>query len=177
VLVIAAHGSPDPRFAPVVEAIAAGVRRLRPGLDVRVGYLDHGPPSLPDVATPGSVVVPLLLSSGYHVRIDIPAQVPDAMVTAPVAGDVRLLDVARSLAERTGTLVEAAFLSAASPPLDAVLRERPAAAVASYLIAPGAFHDATVATGARLVSAPIGAHEVVPRIVLDRYDAGPDRGP
>lgn len=70
--------------------MAAGVRRLAPDLDVRVGYLEHGPPHVTDVATPGAVAVPLLLSSGYHVRADLPEQAPSAVVTPAVGPDPRL---------------------------------------------------------------------------------------
>jgi len=34
------------------------------------------------------------------------------------------------------------------------------------------FHDAVVAAGAAVTSAPIGAHPAVADIVLKRYDAG-----
>ena len=83
-LVLAAHGSRDPRFAAVVGAIATQVRERRAGLDVRIGYLDHGPPYLTDVETSGGVVVPLLLTRGYHALVDIPRQTPGAQVAAAV---------------------------------------------------------------------------------------------
>jgi sirohydrochlorin ferrochelatase len=110
-LLLVAHGSTDPRFARVVEDIAAAVRRRRPGLDVRIGYLDHGPPYVGDVLSPGAVVVPLLLSAGYHVRVDIPAQAPGALVTPAVGPDPRL---AGALAER---LAEAGYHGQAPAPV------------------------------------------------------------
>lgn len=91
-LVIAAHGSADPRFAAVVGSIAVQVRRARPDLDVRIGYLEHGPPHLSEVVEAGAVVVPLLLASGYHVRVDLPAQAPAAVVTPAVGPDPLLAD-------------------------------------------------------------------------------------
>jgi sirohydrochlorin ferrochelatase len=100
-LVIAAHGSRDPGFAEVVENLADQVRRARPDIDVRVGYLDHGPP-LADVATPGAVVVPLLLSSGYHVTVDIPAQSAGCRIAAAVGPDDRLLPVLASRLREAG---------------------------------------------------------------------------
>ena len=201
-LVIAAHGSADARFADVVESLAARVRRLRPGIDVRIGYLDHGPPSIADVTDETSVVVPLLLASGYHVRIDVPAQAPSAVVTSAVGPDPRLaqaladrlteagydgrspvalaaagssdaraLDdvraMAAQLADLLGVAVSTAFVSAGSPQLSEV---RPRV-VASYLLAPGAFHDAVTVVGADVVSEPIGDHPAVADIVLSRYDA------
>jgi sirohydrochlorin ferrochelatase len=92
-LVLAAHGSTNPAFAAVVEDLADQVRRSRPDLDVRIGYLDHGPPHLADAATPGAVVVPLLLSSGYHVAVDIPATAVGARVSPAAGPDPRLVAV------------------------------------------------------------------------------------
>ena len=91
-LLLVAHGSRDRRFAEVVDAVAAKVRTLDPSLDVRVAYLEHGPPSVADVAEPGAVAVPLLLSAGYHVRVDLPAQAPGLLVADAVGPDPRLAD-------------------------------------------------------------------------------------
>jgi len=201
-LVIAAHGSADRRFAEVVESIAAQTRELRPALDVRVGYLDHGPPFIADVADARCVVVPLLLARGYHVRSDIPEQAPSSTIAEAVgpdpllaralvdrlkeagydgaepvvlaaagsSDDEALADVramADHLADRLHVAVTAAFVSAGSP----LLSEVSPRVVASYLLAPGAFHDAVGTAGAQVVSAPIAAHPVVARLVLARYDA------
>nr|WP_205692981.1 CbiX/SirB N-terminal domain-containing protein [Cellulomonas sp. IC4_254] len=43
--------------------------------------------------------------------------------------------------------------------------------VASYLLAPGHFHGALAAAGADVVTAPLGPHPDLARVVLDRYDA------
>jgi sirohydrochlorin ferrochelatase len=50
-----------------------------------------------DVAEPGAVAVPLLLSAGYHVRVDLPGQAPSVVVTDAVGPDERL---AAALADR-----------------------------------------------------------------------------
>jgi sirohydrochlorin ferrochelatase len=92
-LVIAAHGSADPAFASVVADLAGQIRRARPDLDVRIGYLEHGPPRLVDVIEPGAVVVPLLLSSGYHAAVDIPTQAGGAVIAAAVGPDRSLVPV------------------------------------------------------------------------------------
>jgi sirohydrochlorin ferrochelatase len=199
-LVLVGHGSADPQFAETAQAVAARVRSLRPGLEVAVGYLEHGPP-LESALAPGCVVVPLLLSSGFHVRVDLPAQAPGATVsravgpdarltaalvdrlreagydgTAPVvlaaagSADERSLDDVRTaaamLAEALGSPVEAAFVSAGSPRL----ADLSPVAVASYLLAPGAFQDAVQGCGAQVVGAPIGDHPAVADVVLARYD-------
>jgi sirohydrochlorin ferrochelatase len=56
------------------------VRALRPGLDVRAAFLDLSAPRLPDVLSAvawdghrEAVVVPLLLGSAYHAKVDVPA--------------------------------------------------------------------------------------------------------
>ncbi len=96
-LVLAAHGSADPGFHAVITTLASTVASARPGLDVRIGYLEHGPPDLADVADPGTVVVPALLTNGYHAHIDIPSRAPGATIAAAIGPDPRL---ARVLANR-----------------------------------------------------------------------------
>ncbi|QFZ16824.1 sirohydrochlorin chelatase [Saccharothrix syringae] len=91
-LVLVAHGTRDPAGAAVVEEIAALVRARLGGVDVRVAYADVRQPDVTSVlsAVEGpAVVVPAFLAAGYHVRVDIPAQVaasghPDATITAPI---------------------------------------------------------------------------------------------
>lgn len=77
-IVLAAHGTRDPRGARVVEELAERVRARTP-VPVRVAYADV---RQPDVATVldsvrgyQAVVVPAFLAAGYHVRTDIPAQI------------------------------------------------------------------------------------------------------
>ena len=49
-MVLTAHGSADPQSAANAQAVAARVRRMRPGLDVRVAFCEINQPSLIDVA-------------------------------------------------------------------------------------------------------------------------------
>jgi sirohydrochlorin ferrochelatase len=80
-LVLTAHGSEDPRSAAVAHALAGRIRRLRPWLDVRTAFLDHSEPNLADVLARvaadrvPAAVVPMLLASAYHARVDIPAAI------------------------------------------------------------------------------------------------------
>lgn len=175
------------------------MRSARPGLDVAVGLLDHGPPYVEDAR--GAIAVPLLLSAGYHVRVDLPAQAPSATVTAPVGPD-SLLSVAL-----TDRLVEAGYDGAAPVTLVAAgsadersradvetqasllaaqagaevtvayvaagaprLADVRPAVVASYLLAPGTFYDAIRASGAEVIGAPLGDHPALAEVVLKRYD-------
>lgn len=101
-LVLTAHGSADPRSSANAHAIAGHVRRLLPDTEVRVAFCEQNEPNLADVLTAveaGSVVVPLLLASAYHARIDIPALIAQTgadVVQADVLGnDPRLLQVMR----------------------------------------------------------------------------------
>ncbi|MHA6631300.1 sirohydrochlorin chelatase [Pseudonocardia sichuanensis] len=89
-LVAVAHGSRDPRSAATVAALVGEVRRQRPGLDVRLSFLDLSAPRLPDVldgvAADGharAVVVPLLLGHAFHARVDVPGAVATAAARLP----------------------------------------------------------------------------------------------
>jgi sirohydrochlorin ferrochelatase len=87
-LVLAAHGSADPRSATVTHAVAGRIRRLRPWLDVRPAFLEQNTPNLRDVLADvpdGSVVVPFLLADAYHARNDIPAMIDDSGVAVEQA--------------------------------------------------------------------------------------------
>jgi sirohydrochlorin ferrochelatase len=101
-LVLAAHGSVDPRSAANARAVAGWLSHLRRGLDVHVAFCEFNSPRLVDVLTSGTgaggpaswtsgwgnphgpnagivtrdaVVTPLLLADAYHARIDIPRQI------------------------------------------------------------------------------------------------------
>jgi len=104
-LVLAAHGSADPRSAANARAVAGRMRRMRPGLDVRVAFCELNEPRLVDALTPDAVVTPFLLADAYHARIDIPRQIAACGVTvrqADVLGeDERLVWV---LGERLAEL-------------------------------------------------------------------------
>ncbi len=90
-LLAVAHGSRDPRAATTIRALADQVERLAPVLDVQLGFVQHSQPSLAgalDAAGPDVVIVPLLLSTGYHLRTDIEgaATAVDTAITATGSG-------------------------------------------------------------------------------------------
>ncbi|NUR51042.1 MAG: sirohydrochlorin chelatase [Hamadaea sp.] len=90
-LLLVAHGSRDPRANATTRALARVVAAARPGLDVRVSFLELAQPSPATVLTAldeRAVVVPLLLTNAYHGRIDLPAQVAgfDVAVAPPLGG-------------------------------------------------------------------------------------------
>ncbi len=102
-LVLTAHGSRDPRSAANTHAIAGHLRRVAPEYAVRVAFCEHNTPSLPDVLgertaeSADTVVVPLLLASAYHARVDIPAMIAqsgaDVRVAPTLGEDSRLVQV------------------------------------------------------------------------------------
>jgi sirohydrochlorin ferrochelatase len=95
-LLAVAHGSRNPAATDVIRKLAKQIGRLAPVLDVHVAFLGHAEPSLPaelDAAGSGAVIVPLLLSSGYHLTTDIAdaASLAGARVAAPLGPDQLLL--------------------------------------------------------------------------------------
>ncbi len=72
-VVLAAHGSRDPRAAVTIRQIAGAVGGT-------AAFLDFETPSLGTAlrSASRSIVVPLLLTPAYHARIDIPAVVDHA---------------------------------------------------------------------------------------------------
>lgn len=74
-LVTVAHGTRHPDGPPVVDALVRAVARRLGGVEVVGSYVELSEPSFASVmaaAEGPSVVVPLLLSTGYHVKHDIP---------------------------------------------------------------------------------------------------------
>jgi sirohydrochlorin ferrochelatase len=209
-LVAVAHGSSYPAAAQTITALARQVTRLAPVIDIRVAFVQHAEPSLPQAlaeAGQDAVVVPLLLSTGYHLTTDIAgiakrvagplgpdqllvtalmtrlaeARVPSGIGVVLAAtgssdpeGSDQIAAQAGLLAAELEAPVVPAFASAGEPSVeDAVarLREetRGPVAIASYLLAPGLFHDRLAKSGADWVTAPLGDHPAVAALVIDRY--------
>ncbi|WP_198679220.1 sirohydrochlorin chelatase [Thermomonospora amylolytica] len=105
----------------------------------------------------------------------VDAVVLGAAGSSDPAGLADVRAAARLLTRRLGRPVAHGFVAAGGPALPDVvagLRARGArrVAVASYLLAPGFFHDRITGAGADVVSAPLGAHDAVARLVLRRFD-------
>ncbi|MFC0673369.1 uroporphyrinogen-III C-methyltransferase [Brachybacterium hainanense] len=118
VLIGCAHGTRSRAGRDVVRALLMRVRALRPDLPVREAYVDVQLPAVGDAVrelaaplsevrtrepeAPTAVVVPLLLSTGFHVAEDIGGAVAgrSAVATEPLGPDPRLAQVmAQRLAE------------------------------------------------------------------------------
>jgi sirohydrochlorin ferrochelatase len=104
VLVACAHGTRNPTGRRLIAELALAARRLRPGLVTTAAFVDVQPPTVVDVvaelasAGRAAVVVPLLLSGGYHVHVDIAGAVANSEATVaarPLGPDPRLAEVLR----------------------------------------------------------------------------------
>ncbi|MCQ9164925.1 sirohydrochlorin chelatase [Arthrobacter sp. STN4] len=217
VMIACAHGTNNADGRARINRLRADIADLRPGLAVLEAYVDVQEPALPEViaglpAGMRAVVVPLLLTVGFHVQVDIAhavARRPGSLAAAPLGPDPRLaklLDerlgalpahwgivlaaagssrpeaagqievLAADLAVRRPETVLAAYGASAKPTVpDAVaqLRAQGAAgvAVASYLLAPGYFHDQLGTAGADRVSEPLLPSPLVAQLALEHFDA------
>jgi sirohydrochlorin ferrochelatase len=143
-LVAVAHGTRSPAGQAQIRDLVARVARRRPTLDIRLSYVDVQQPRLGDLMTGAidgpAVVVPLLLTTGYHVRVDIASAVSgtDAVAAPPLGFDKRLVEI---LAERVAAAgpADAVVLAAAGSSdarsradVEAVARALPVAARVGY---------------------------------------------
>lgn len=217
VMIACAHGTDNAEGQAHINALRAEIAALRPGLQVLEAYVDVQEPALPDVvaglpAGVAAVVVPLLLTVGFHVQVDIAeaaASRPNTLAASPLGPDPRLaklLDerlgglppgwsivlaaagssrpeaaeqievLAADLAVRRPERVVAAYGASALPSVpDAVAALRsggaPGVAVASYLLAPGYFHDQLSLAGADAVTEPLLPSSLLAELALEHFDA------
>jgi sirohydrochlorin ferrochelatase len=96
-LLAVAHGTASPEGSATTAQLLEAVRAARPDIAVDLCFLDVVQPRLADVLDDRpTVVVPLLLSTGYHVQTDIPAAVaeyPAVTVARHLGPDPLLADV------------------------------------------------------------------------------------
>jgi sirohydrochlorin ferrochelatase len=77
-LLVVAHGTASALGSSTTAALVEAIAAARRSVPVSLCFLDVATPRLPEalMALPGpAVLVPLLLSTGYHVQTDIPAAV------------------------------------------------------------------------------------------------------
>jgi sirohydrochlorin ferrochelatase len=175
VLVGTSHGTDDPAGQAAVRALLDGVRAARPELDVREAFVDVQQPEVDEVLAGAvrdagsAVVVPLLLSTGYHVRHDI----AQAVAAVNASGEGRA-----DGASAGGTAVAADPLGP-HPLLVDILADRYAAAEAAH--GPFGPDDAVVlaAAGSSVAAAATAVEEVTSalaqrlgRPVTPSYGAG-----
>jgi sirohydrochlorin ferrochelatase len=127
-LVLAAHGTRDPAGIAEIDAMAAAVGARLPGVAIEVGYVDVLEPTLVAVLSGVSadglvIVVPLFLTAGYHVRVDVPAAVAasphhDVRVTPALGPDPALVGVAAARLQAAGVRPHDAVVLAAAGSAD-----------------------------------------------------------
>lgn len=104
-LLVAAHGTRSATGSATTSALVAAVGAARPSVPASLCFLDVASPSLADALNADHgpvVVVPLLLSTGYHVQTDIPAVVAgrrDVAVARHLGPDPLVVD---ALVDRLG---------------------------------------------------------------------------
>jgi sirohydrochlorin ferrochelatase len=105
-LLAVAHGTRDAAGVDALSQIVDAVRASAPSLEVRAAFIELVEPDVPAAlagipADRRAVLVPLLLSSGYHDRVDLPAAIagtrPGTAHAAVLGPDPRL---AIALADR-----------------------------------------------------------------------------
>ena len=111
-LLVVAHGTASTAGAATTAALVAAIAAARPEVDVELCFLDVVAPRLPDTLAgldgAPAILVPLLLSTGYHVQTDIPAAVaeyPHVRVARHLGPDPLLIDV---LVDRLATAASGA---------------------------------------------------------------------
>lgn len=119
VLVACSHGTDNEQGRAIIRDLVAAVRDLLPDVEVLETYVDVQYPQVDEVVGSvapdrGVVIVPLLLSGGFHVHVDIAAAV-QARVGPTVA--------ARALGpdERLATILVERLVEAGARPEDSVV--------------------------------------------------------
>jgi sirohydrochlorin ferrochelatase len=145
VLLAVAHGSRDAQAQQTVRSIAGRVAGLAPGTEVRTAFVQNAEPSLAGALTAAGprqvVIVPLLLSAGYHLSQDIgeaaaQAGVPVAAPLGPGPGLVpALADRLRAAGTPPGTPAVLAAAGSTDPRAAGDARNQ-AALLAAHVQAP-----------------------------------------
>ncbi|WP_245679113.1 sirohydrochlorin chelatase [Actinomadura hibisca] len=136
----------------------------------------------PDAVTARPLGPHALLAAAMSDRVadrldvrDADAVVLGAAGSSDPAGLADVRAAARLLSRRLRRPVPWGLVAADGPPLAEVVAEQRRrgarrVAVASYVLAPGMFHERMKACGADVVAEPIGAHDALARLVLRRFD-------
>lgn len=223
-LVAVAHGTRSAAGQAQIRALVDAVAMCRPELDVRLSYVDVQQPRVADtirgVLPPGKqsallppgkqsgvlplgkqskgVIVPLLLSTGYHVRVDIAEAAGPCLVTPPLGPDPLLTEILAASAGRDHDALVLAAAGSSDPgwrseiadvaaelnahvayasrdetkDVVADLRRQGAEriTVAAYLLAEGLFYRSLHRAGADRVTPPLCHDPRVAGLVARRYD-------
>ncbi|MGW8483780.1 sirohydrochlorin chelatase [Microbacterium sp. NPDC055903] len=221
-LIACSHGTDSLEGRQAIADLVDLVRSLLPETKVVQAFVDVQQPDIDSVleeeaALDDVVVVPLLLSVGFHTAVDIAeavsryanavqaaplgthpliAQVLATRLRAAVGGTWReddrvvlaaagssnpdaVADVAEA-ARHLGRIIPApitiGYASAAEPRIDAAVRAAKNGGsgrviAASHVLAPGFFAGRVRASGADVVSEPLGADPRIAQVVVERFAA------
>lgn len=131
-LIACSHGTSDPAGREAIRALVDQVRQVLPGIPVAETFVDVQEPAVGDVVDAAvedgaAIVVPLLLSTGYHTDVDISRAVGAhpvrAVATAALGPHKLLADVLHDRLSAAGARPGDAIVLAAAGSSD------PAAAV------------------------------------------------
>jgi sirohydrochlorin ferrochelatase len=192
-LIAVAHGTRSPTGQQQIRDLVRAVGKRQPA---RLAYVDVQHPRI-GRPTEG-IIVPLFLSTGYHVRVDIRKAAENVPITPPLGPDDVLLESmtrrlppadaivlaaagssdpgwrtgVASMAEQIGATV--GYASGSGPKVDKVvhdLRRQGARriAIAAYLLADGLFYQTLRRAGADSVTPPLCLDSAVVDLVLRRY--------
>jgi sirohydrochlorin ferrochelatase len=120
VLVACSHGTRDAAGQRAIDQLREAVSALRPELTVVEAYVDVQQPKLSEVLrdTGSAVVVPVLLSSGYHLHVDIADAVaaagPDVRMAPTLGPDRALVSVLAQRIEEAAVSADHAVVLAAA---------------------------------------------------------------
>jgi sirohydrochlorin ferrochelatase len=122
VLLAASHGTASSSGQQAVDALVAEVATRMPGTEVASAYVDVQAPDVPSALARIAperpvIIVPLLLSAGYHVHVDLAqaaARRAGSRVAAPLGPDPRLADLlAHRVRSAQAVLPQTVILAAA----------------------------------------------------------------
>lgn len=185
VLIACAHGSRNAEGQAAIRRVMAEIEALRPGLQVLEAYVDVQEPELSGVVKglpegTAAVVVPLLLSTGFHIKVDVPKAIksrPEVVAARPLGPDPRLAELlathlrAAGLKENDGVLLAAA---GSSLPDGSVDSEEQARLLAELLpnkvrVAYGASAQPTVPDGVASLRAELADDGTNGRVFVASY--------
>jgi sirohydrochlorin ferrochelatase len=132
-LLIVAHGTASTAGGATTATLVDAVRAARPDVRVELCFLDVVEPKLADcVDDSPTVVLPLLLSTGFHVQSDIPAAVagrPGTRVARHLGPDPLVVDALldRLLEARAGAPASTFLVAAGSSRPEAAMELQQAA--------------------------------------------------
>ena len=185
VLIACAHGTRNAEGQAAIRRVMAEIETLRPGLRVVEAYVDVQEPELGGVVEglpegTAAVVVPLLLSTGFHIKVDVPKAIKsraEVVAARPLGPDPRLAELlathlrAAGLQENDGVLLAAAGSSLPDGSVDSEEQGRLLGELLpnKVRVAYGASAQPTVPDGVASLRAELAAEGGTGRVFIASY--------